>query len=242
MGKNKKIPYSDHLVSVVLPTYNERDNIVNLIRELLKHLGENVELIVSDDNSPDGTGQVVKSLKIPQVRLITRYKNKGLGPAIFDGIRAAKGKYIVWMDCDLTMPPSLVPKMLKELKNYDVVVGSRYAKGGADKRSFIRVATSIGINRLANLILNFKVLDYDSGFVAARREVFDKVKFEPKGHGEYCIEFLYKCTKQGYKIKEIGYVFREREVGESKTVKYVYSVFLHGFRYAYRILKVRLVP
>ena len=179
-------------VSVVLPTYNEKENIVKLIILLLKYLGKNTELIVSDDNSPDLTWKIVQDLKIPQVKVIRRFKNKGLGPSIWDGIKIAKGKYIVWMDCDLTMPPSLVPKMVKLLEDYDVVVGSRYVKDGADRRGFVRVITSYAINILANLILNFKVRDYDSGFVAVRKEVFRDIDFEPKGHGEYCIEFLYK--------------------------------------------------
>ncbi|HLC62416.1 MAG TPA: polyprenol monophosphomannose synthase [Candidatus Nanoarchaeia archaeon] len=234
--RNKHFPK----VSVVLPTYNENENIVKLIRSLLKYLGSNVELIVSDDNSPDMTWKIAQDLKLPQVKVIRRFKNKGLGPAIWDGIKVAKGRYIVWMDCDLTMPPSLVPRMIKLLKDYDVVVGSRYAKGGADKRSLVRVVTSYAINLLANLILNFKVRDYDSGFVAVRRDVFKNIDFEPKGHGEYCIEFLYKCTKRGYRIKEIGFVFTERKKGESKTAQYIYSVFWHGFKYVGRILKVRL--
>lgn len=230
-------------VSVILPTYNEKQNIRQMIGMLLHYLKNyNAEIIVSDDNSPDGTWKIVQhmSKKNKKIRLIRRFRNKGVGPSIMDGIKRARGKYVVWMDCDLTMPPSLVPKMIELLRDYDVVVGSRYAEDGGDNRSFVRVATSRLINLLANIILNFKIKDYDSGFVAARREVLKKVKFDPKGHGEYCIEFLYKCTKKGYKVNEIGYVFTERKQGESKTSKYIYSVALHGFKYVWRILKVRL--
>ena len=229
-------------VSVVLPTYNEKQNIKEMIKQLLFYLKNNVEIIVSDDNSPDGTWKIVETIskKDKRIKLIRRFRNKGVGPSIWDGIKASKGKYIVWMDCDLTMPPSLVPKIISQLKDYDVVVGSRYAKGGKDDRSFIRVLTSRLINWFANIILNFKIKDYDSGFVAVKREVFDKVKFNPQGHGEYCIEFLYKCTKKGYKAKEVGYVFTERKLGESKTSQYIYSVFLYGIQYIKRIIKVRL--
>lgn len=229
-------------VSVILPTYNEKQNINQMIKLLLHYLKHyKVEIIVSDDNSPDGTWKIVQNIskRNKKIRLIRRFKNKGVGPSIMDGIRKAKGRYVVWMDCDLTMPPSLVPKMVNLLKDYDVVVGSRYAENGRDNRRFVRVATSRLINLLANIILNFKVRDYDSGFVAVRREVLKKVKFDPKGHGEYCIEFLYKCTKNNYKIKEIGYVFTERKQGESKTSRYVYSVALYGIIYILRILKVR---
>ena len=230
-------------VSVVLPTYNEKQNIKEMIRQLLSNLKNyKVEIIVSDDNSPDGTWKIVQDIskKDKRIKLIRRFKNKGVGPSIWDGITESKGKYIVWMDCDLTMPASLVPKMIAQLKNYDVAVGSRYAKGGEDDRSLIRVITSRLINWFANIVLNFKIKDYDSGFVAVRREVFDEVKFNPRGHGEYCIEFLYKCTKKMFKIKEIGYVFTERVLGESKTSQYVYSVFVYGIRYVQRIIKVRL--
>ncbi len=229
------------LVSVILPTYNEKDNIREMIRQLFFYLKNNAEIIVSDDNSPDGTWKIVQGIakKNKRVKLIRRFKNKGVGPSIMDGIKKSRGKYIVWMDCDLTMPPSLVPKMVGLLKDYDVVVGSRYVKGGKDDRSFIRVLTSRLINWFANIVLNFKVKDYDSGFVAARREVTDNVTFNPKGHGEYCIEFLYKCTRKGYKIKEIGYVFTERKMGESKTSQYMYLVFVYGMHYIGRILKVR---
>lgn len=228
-------------VSVVLPTYNEKDNIKEMIRQLLYHIKDSAEIIVSDDNSPDQTWKIVENIskKDKRVRLIRRFKNKGVGPSLWDGIKSAKGKYIVWMDCDLTMPPSLVPKMVNLLKDYDVVVGSRYVKGGKDDRSFVRVVTSRLINWFANIVLNFKIKDYDSGFVAVKREVFNDIKFNPEGHGEYCIEFLYKCTRKGYKVKEIGYVFTERVLGESKTSQYIYSVFLYGLKYVRMILKLR---
>lgn len=232
---NNNIPRA----SIVLPTYNEKENIEELIKQLLQHLGSDVELIVSDDNSPDMTWKIAQDMNLPQVKIIRRFQNKGVGPSIWDGITTAKGKYIIWMDCDLTMPPSLVPKMIDLLKEYDVIVGSRYAEGGGDNRGFIRVITSRIINLLANIILNFKIRDYDSGFIAARREVFDHITFEPKGHGEYCIEFLYKCTKKNYKIKEIGYVFTERKLGKSKTSQYVFSILTYGIHYIGRIFKVR---
>ena len=237
--KDKK---NNAAVSVVLPTYNEKQNIKEMIKQLLFYIKDNIEIIVSDDNSPDGTWKIVRQIskKNRNVKLIRRFSNKGVGPSIMDGIRKAKGDCIVWMDCDLTMPPSLVPKMVEQLKDYDVVIGSRYVKGGKDNRSFVRVVTSRLINWLANIVLNFKIKDYDSGFVAVRRQVLDNVKFDPKGHGEYCIEFLYKCIKKGYKVKEIGYVFTERKLGESKTSQYIYSVFLYGIKYIQRIIKVKL--
>ena len=236
--RNKKVGIA---VSVVLPTYNEKQNIKEMIRQLLFYIKDNVEIIVSDDNSPDGTWKIVENIskKNKRVKLLRRFKNKGVGPSIWDGIKSSKGDYIVWMDCDLTMPPSLVPKMISLLKDYDVVVGSRYVKGGGDKRSFVRVITSRAINLMANIILNFKVRDYNSGFVVIKRSVLGNVGFSPGRHGEYCIDFLYNCTKKGYKVKEVGYVFRERKMGTSKTAQYLYEVLYWGFVYTWTILKLR---
>lgn len=143
------------------------------------------------------------------------------------------------MDCDLSMPPEVLSKMVEQMDGHDVIVGSRYADGGKDQRDFVRVLTSRAINLMANVILNFKVRDYDSGFVAAKKDVFDKVTFNPKGHGEYCIEFLYKCTKKGLKVKEVGYVFRDREKGTSKSNSSVSGFLKFGAQYAGKIIKLR---
>ena len=214
-------------------------NIKELIRQIIHYVGKEVEIIVVDDNSPDKTWKIVEDMHMPQVNIIRRLHERGVGSAIYEGIMHSRGSVIVWMDCDLTMPPSLLPKMISHLNKYDVIVGSRYAKGGKDQRSYIRVLTSQLVNGLANIILDFKVLDYDSGFIATKKKVLDNIKFDVKGHGEYCIEFLYKAGKKGYKVKEIGYVFTERKKGESKTSKYVFSILIHGFNYVWKILKIR---
>jgi len=122
-----------------------------------------------------------------------------------------------WMDCDFSMPPEIIPKLIDSLKDYDVAIGSRYVKGGKDNRTFVRILTSKIINLLACIFLDVGIKDYTTGFVAAKRRVLDKVKFLPKGHGEYCIEFLYKCSKGGFRIKEIPYSFVDRKRGNSKT-------------------------
>jgi len=225
-------------ISVILPTYNESMNIVEMVERVLKSVN-NVEVIVSDDDSPDKTWEVVKEKKWKNVRVIRRFKNKGVGPAIWAGIQHARGDIIVWLDADLTMPPEMIPKMLRVLETHDVVVGSRYVKGGGDKRALSRVVTSRMINLFSNLVLNFKVLDYDSGFVATHRSVFDQVGFSPKGHGEYCIEFLYMAGKRGFSVKEIPFIFTERTAGESKSAQYFFSIFKYGIVYVLKILSLR---
>jgi len=225
-------------VSVILPTYEESMNILQMISKIREFLPD-AEVIVSDDDSPDLTWKVVNDAKLKNVRVVRRYKNKGVGPSIYDGIKIAKGEIIIWMDADLTMPVELLPKMVSLLSTYDVIVGSRYVKGGADKRSLMRIVTSRMINVFTNIVLNFKVLDYDSGFVATKKEVFDAVGFTPKGHGEYCIEFLYNAGRKGYKIKEVPYIFRERIKGESKSAQYLTSILKYGFIYVMKVLSLR---
>ena len=224
-------------VSVILPTYNESMNIREMIKRLNKSVAGIKEIIVVDDDSPDDTAKFASGMQ--NTKVIIRKKERGVASAIHAGIKIAKGDVIAWMDCDLSMPPEVLGKMLEKMDGNDVVVGSRYAGSGRDKRDFIRVLTSRAINLMANIILNFKVRDYDSGFVAAKRKVFDKVSFNPKGHGEYCIEFLYKCTKKGMKVKEVGYIFEDRKRGTSKSNASVLGFLKFGFQYAGKIVKLR---
>ncbi len=205
----------ENSISVILPTYNESMNIGEMVDRLNKNVKNLKEILVIDDNSPDDTAKIASRLK--NVKVIVRKNERGVGSAIYKGIKLAKGNIIAWMDCDLSMPPETLAEMLNKMDGYDVVVGSRYVEGGKDKRDFLRVLTSRAINLMANIILNFKIRDYDSGFIAAKRDVFDKVTFNPKGHGEYCIEFLYRCTKKKLKVKELGYTFRDRKKGTSKS-------------------------
>jgi dolichol-phosphate mannosyltransferase len=113
------------LVSVVLPTYNERENIGLLIEGILKHVQRPVEVVVVDDDSPDGTWQVVQSMagKDGRVRLIRRTTERGLTSALMAGIRASRGQVIAWMDCDLSMPPEVLPDLLEVTERVDLAVG-----------------------------------------------------------------------------------------------------------------------
>ncbi|MEK6943393.1 MAG: polyprenol monophosphomannose synthase [Nanoarchaeota archaeon] len=226
-------------ISVILPTYNEGMNIAEMINGINSNIKNLREIIVVDDNSPDGTGLKAKRMK--NTRVIIRKKERGVGSAVYRGIKAAKGDIIAWMDCDLSMPPEALARMIESLDIYDVAVGSRYAPGGRDKRDALRVITSRAINLMANFVLNFKVKDYGSGFVATKKSVLEKVIFDPKGHGEYCIEFLYKCTRKNLKIREVGYVFEDRKKGTSKSNESLFKFLKFGVQYALRILRIRMV-
>src|SRR3989338_4604544 len=156
-----------NMVSVVLPTYNEKDNIGELIRQIYHYTGKDLfEVIVVDDDSPDGTWKVVKRLqgKFRNLRLIVRKGPKGLPSAIWRGIKESKGDILLWMDCDFSHPPQYIPKMLGYIKDYDIICSSRYVGIGKDGRSFMRILASKVVNLLANIVLGLKVKDLTSGF------------------------------------------------------------------------------
>ncbi len=234
-----KIPVQPE-VSVIFPTFNEIQNILPLIERTKTALSVySKEILVVDDDSPDLTWKIVEELKDPEVKVIRRINEKKLASAIQRGIDQSNGKYVVWMDADLSMPPELIPLMLSLLKEKDLAVGSRYVKGGKDQRPLLRVVSSRFINLVTNLVLNFKVLDYDSGFIAARREVLDKIRLSDSGYGEYCIEFLYLAGKKGYSIQEVPFSFVDRRAGQSKTAKTLSGLFKFGMLYLKRIFQLR---
>jgi len=233
------------MISVILATYNERENIVNLIRDLFSNCPkqEKMEIIVIDDNSPDGTHKLVKKLNDTRVIAIKRIKARGLASAFNRGIIESTGDYLVWMDADMCMPADMIPKMYQKLtkEKFDVAIGSRYVSGGKDDRSRLRVLSSLFINRFATKVLGYGIQDYDSGFVMVKRSVFNEVTIIPTGYGEYFIEFIYNICQQGFKVCEIGYYFRDRseEQGESKSFPNLKGFITTGMHYVLRILSAR---
>ena len=230
------------MISIVLATYNERDLIQTTIRALLKEAPEAMEIIVVDDDSPDQTWRVVESLDLPNVRVIRRRRARGLASAFNRGVIESKGDYIGWMDADMCMPPSMIPEMYRKLvdEGYDIAIGSRYASGGVDDRHWLRVQASRLINGFAGLVLGYGIKDYDSGFVLIRRSVLDSVTIIPRGYGEYFIEFIYNACRKGLRVVEIGYHFRDRTVGVSKSAPSVVKFFVAGMWYVLRIVTARL--
>jgi len=231
-------------VSVVLPTYNERDNIGPLIQALLSQVREPVEVWVVDDNSPDRTWQVVQALaeEDPRVHLLRRVGERGLTSAIAAGIAASRGDVVVWMDCDFSMPPEAVPHLVAALEGADVAVGSRYVRGGRDVgHSWMARAFSRAINLFASLLLGWGVRDYTSGFIAARREVLERIPLRGD-YGEYCIDLLYRAQRAGYRVVEIPYTCTERASGESKTGANALDYLRRGWKYVWTVLRLRLGP
>lgn len=228
-------------LTVVLPTFNERENAVTLAKAILEHCPWETEVVVVDDDSPDGTWQAVAELgqADPRVRLIRRTEERGLTTAIWAGIEAARGKWVGWMDCDLSMPPSKIPGLVRALRTYHVAVGTRYGVGADDARTdFLPVFLSRIINTLASCVLTSRIRDYTSGFVFARRPVFDRVTLRGD-YGEYCIDFLYRAHRAGFTIVEMPYVCIPREIGESKTATDVWGFARRGWRYLWTIARLR---
>jgi dolichol-phosphate mannosyltransferase len=230
------------LVSVVLPTFNEAGNIGLLIEGLFSALPSSSEIIVVDDDSPDLTWQVVEGMQgqDPRIRLIRRKGRRGLTTALQEGIAAAKGDYIFWMDCDLSQPPELISDLLEVLKEQDVVVASRYVAGGEEKgHSPLGSLLSRWICFFSSWVLDSRIKDYTSGYVGARKEVLNSVPLQGD-YGEYCIAFLYRVLRKGYRIKEIPYTCRPRYSGESKTATHFFGYIKRGRKYVRTIFDLRL--
>ncbi|NLE76331.1 MAG: polyprenol monophosphomannose synthase [Chloroflexi bacterium] len=230
-------------VSVVLPTYNEAENIGPLTLAILAHLTDPVEVWVVDDDSPDGTWGVVANLAAqdPRVRLLRRTDARGLTSAISAGIAASSGDVVVWMDCDFSMPPEVIPQLVYALRTgADVALGSRYVPGGGDVgHSWMARAFSWTINAFAALLLGWGVRDYTSGFVAARREVLERIPLQGD-YGEYCIDLLHRAQRLGYQVEEIPYTCVTRASGESKTGANALDYLRRGWKYVRTILQLRL--
>ncbi len=228
------------MVSVFLATYNEREHILDTLRGIFEHVGDPVEIIVVDDDSPDRTWELVERLADPRVKLIRRVATRGLASAFNRGIIESTGEIVGWMDADTCMPPALLPTMIEKLRENDVAIGSRYAPGGKDDRHWIRVTASRWINRFAGFVLGYGIRDYDSGFVMLRRGVFNRVSVIPTGYGAYFIEFVYTCCRKGLKVCEVPYVFRDRTSGYSKSMPSLWRFFVTGMGYVLRILVARV--
>ena len=228
------------LVSIVLPTYNEHESIVDAIQNILKEVGDPVEVIVVDDDSPDETYRIVSEMGDKRAKVIRRVSTRGLASAINRGLIETSGEIIGWMDADLSMPASLLPLMIEKLKDHDIVIGSRYAEGGRDARSPLRVIASRMINGLATFVLGYGIKDYDSGFILMKRQVLNQVTLMPTGYGSYFVEFIYACCKKGLKVVELPYVFNDRERGESKSAPSFWQFLVAGTAYGFRIFIARL--
>ena len=209
---------------VMIPTYNEKENIKNLIDRILKLRIKNLHIVVADDNSPDGTWKIIQQIskKNKNVHLLLRKKDKGRGSAGRDGFIYCLrhgAEAIVEMDADMSHDPKYIPSMLEELKNADLVLGSRRVEGSKEiGRSLIRKIVTHFANMYIRLMLGLKVKDCNSGFRCFKRKVLEKInldKLESKGPA-IVQEVLFKAHLKGFKIREIPITFVDRTKGYSK--------------------------
>jgi dolichol-phosphate mannosyltransferase len=231
-------------LSAVLPTYNERDNVIPLVDRIRRSLGDLAhEIVVVDDDSPDGTAAAVEAYAAGAggVRVIRRVGRRGLRSAIQEGIDASTGEAVVWMDCDLSMPPEKIPELHGALATHDVAIGSRYVAGGRDARSDVPLhrASSRALNVFARCLLGSAVRDYTTGFVCARRRVLRDVRLAGE-YGEYCIDFLHRARKRGFRIAEIPYVNTARAAGASKTASSALGLARRGAVYVAVVVRLFL--
>ena len=231
---------SPGLVSIILPTYNEKETIEDRIQSILESVGDPIEIIVVDDDSPDGTWKIVEQLADPRVNIIRRRNTRGLASAINRGIIESRGDLVGWMDADMSMPAEQLPTMIEMIHRSPVVVGSRYVDEGIDDRTRFRVVTSRMINWLAAAILGGGIRDYDSGFIIVRREVFDQATLLPIGYGAYFIDFLHTCRLKGLDIVEIPYTLTDRTRGSSKSMPSLWQFGITGLGYVMTIFLARL--
>lgn len=208
------------MLSIVLPTYNEKENIIKTIKKIRKVIPnyQNYEILIMDDNSPDLTWKIVNEYykKNQNIRAIRRMSNRGLSPAIIEGFSKAKGNIFLVMDADGQHDETIIPKMIESIKNNDLVIGSRFIKGGSvEGWSKFRIFESKFAAMLAKPILNKKIKDPMSGFFMLKKELFNKVKSKLYGKG-YKILLDIAFNSDDSKIKEVPFKFKIREIGESK--------------------------
>jgi|ETNmetMinimDraft_11_1059920.scaffolds.fasta_scaffold44257_2 dolichol-phosphate mannosyltransferase len=209
---------------VMIPTYNEKENIGNLINNILNLKIKNLHIVVADDNSPDGTWKIVQDIakKKKNVHLLLRKTNRGRGSGGRDGfIYCLKNNadIIIEMDADMSHDPKYIPLMLKEIKNADLILGSRQLKGSKEiGRGIIRRIITYFANQYIKLLLGLKVKDCNSGYRCFKRKVLESIKAEKlQSKGPAIVqEVLFKAHLKGFKIKEIPITFINRTKGKSK--------------------------
>ncbi|MFA6551938.1 MAG: polyprenol monophosphomannose synthase [Candidatus Paceibacterota bacterium] len=218
-------------VAVVLPTYNEKENAGVIIPEIFRVLPECTVFVV-DDNSPDGTAAFTESLKtkFPNLRLVKRQNKEGLGKAYIYAFKEILKNFnfdiFITMDADLSHSPKYLPEIIAKAETNDVVVGSRYVKGGQTVGwELWRRILSFGGNFYCKMILGMPVFDATAGFIAIKTDFIKKVDFEKFDLSGYAflIELKYTLYKLGAKFFEVPIVFKNRIGGESKISNHIIS-------------------
>lgn len=231
-------------ILVVTPTYNESENIEQFIGEVLKQ-GDDIEMLIVDDNSPDGTGEIVARLMTqnPRVHLLKRAGKMGLGTAYVAGFKYAiehTFDYVFEMDADFSHDPKEIPRMLEKAKTYDLIIGSRYINGVRIINWPIRrLLLSYAANVYTRVITGMPIKDATGGFKCFRREVLEAIDLEHVKSNGYAfqIEMNFKAFSKGFKLVEHPIIFADRTSGVSKmNRKIVYEAVFRVWK-----LKIRKI-
>jgi dolichol-phosphate mannosyltransferase len=212
---------------VILPTYNEAENLERIVGAVLEQLPPSGTVLVVDDSSPDGTGEIANRLarSNESVRVLHRARKEGLGPAYLAGFHLALdagAQRIIEMDADFSHDPAYLPRLIGATENADLVIGSRYVPGGGvtewgPMRRFI----SRGGSAYARMALGLPIRDLTGGFKCFRREVLDAINLntiEARGYA-FQVETTYRAIKAGFRVVEIPIIFSDRRDGTSKMTR-----------------------
>jgi dolichol-phosphate mannosyltransferase len=210
--------------TVCLPTYDERENLEPMVRALGEVLGPDDRVLVIDDSSPDGTGEIADRLaaELDWVDVLHRPRKEGLGRAYLDGFRRALAdgaELVLEMDCDFSHDPNEVPRLIAAAEGADLVLGSRYvAGGGTENWGLVRRAISRWGSLYAQVLLGLRVRDLTGGFKCYRRRVLETIELDAIRSRGYAfqIETTYRALRAGFRVVEIPIRFTDREVGGSK--------------------------
>jgi dolichol-phosphate mannosyltransferase len=212
-------------VTVIIPTYNEKENIESLVTQLLA-LPASVRVVIVDDNSPDGTGEIAERLAAEndgRVSVIHRAGKLGLGTAYIAGFKhaLADGADLVCsMDADFSHDPRYIPDMLAKIgRGHDLVIGSRYVRGGGSNHNLVRKVFSWGANAITRVMLGLHAHDTTAGFRCYRREVLESLDLDSiKSSGySFLFEMLYNVERRGWQVGEVPIFFEDRRLGASKV-------------------------
>ncbi len=212
---------------VIIPTYNELENIQNIVPDILSR-DERLQVLVVDDNSPDGTGDAVRAMmdgSDDRIHLLEREKKMGLGTAYVAGFKYAIAQgydYVFEMDADFSHDPGTLPRFLEAIEEYDLVLGSRYIQGvNVVNWPMKRLLLSYFANQYTRIVTGLPVRDATGGFKCFRVEVLKAIDLDQVRSNGYSfqIEMSFKAWKKGYRIHEIPIIFMDRRVGISKMSK-----------------------
>lgn len=213
-------------VLIIVPTYNEKENVARLVSEIHRYQNE-VHILFVDDNSPDGTANVIREIQkeTKQVHLLERAGKQGLGTAYIAGFKYAIAKgydYVFEMDADFSHDPKEIPNFLRAIEENDLVLGSRYIKGvNVVNWPLRRLLLSYFANVYSRIATGLPVKDATGGFKCFRREVLESLNFDHVKSNGYAfqIELSFKAWKNGFRLKEIPIIFIDRVAGVSKLSK-----------------------